>query len=399
MLNSGNNSLNDIELLWGQLPSKRMALETFSDSAITFLDDLSKEILQDKALNSFTDLKTFSFWCRAANIQRIKSTYQNKRKSIGRGIALHITPSNVAMNFAYSLAFGLLAGNVNIVRIPSRNFIQVEAFIQKVKFVLTKHEHERIRGFIYLVKYERSNTVSKTLSALADVRLIWGGDETITNFKQYPTKPRCLDLTFSNRYSLALINPAAIKDLTDKELKKITERFFNDCYFMDQRGCSSPQSVIWTSYGNRTEKNRFWESLTTTVTEKYDYNISVAADKLVTLAEAAVNSDIDFKLLKSNFLVSRLEINELPQVETIKCNFGIFAEASINELNQLNSFITEKYQTLTYFGLIKEDIEVALGEGNYAGIDRIVPFGRAFDMEHIWDGYDIITAASRIIGD
>ena len=45
---------------------------------------------------------------------------------IGRGSILHITPSNVPMNFAYSLSFGLLSGNRNIIRLPGRNFIQIK---------------------------------------------------------------------------------------------------------------------------------------------------------------------------------------------------------------------------------------------------------------------------------
>ena len=45
---------------------------------------------------------------------------------IGRGLAYHIAPSNIPINFAYSLVFGLLSGNTNIVRLSSKNFIQIK---------------------------------------------------------------------------------------------------------------------------------------------------------------------------------------------------------------------------------------------------------------------------------
>ena len=45
---------------------------------------------------------------------------------MGRGTVLHITPSNVPTNFAYSMVFGLLSGNNNIIRLPSKNFLQVK---------------------------------------------------------------------------------------------------------------------------------------------------------------------------------------------------------------------------------------------------------------------------------
>ena len=40
---------------------------------------------------------------------------------VGRGIALHIPPSNVPMNFAFTMAIGLLSGCENIIRIPQKN--------------------------------------------------------------------------------------------------------------------------------------------------------------------------------------------------------------------------------------------------------------------------------------
>jgi hypothetical protein len=399
MHDSPNDLFTQVQWVCGQLLLEKSTLEMFSDEAVTFLNDLSKSIRNDRSLNKFTDLKTFSFWCRAANVNKIKSSYTNRKNIVGRGIALHITPSNVAMNFAYSLAFGLLAGNLNIVRLPSKDFVQVELLINKINALLVKPEYEKIKGFISLIRYERSITISQKLSEIADVRLIWGSDETIKNFKLFATKPRCLDLTFSDRYSLALIDPEEIINLSDAELAALTERFFNDSYFMDQRGCSSPQSVIWTKPEFGAEKSRFWKSLINIVADKYDFNISVAADKFLTLSEAAGSADIDFRLLQSDFRVSRLQVTDFSKIETIRCNFGIFVEGSLKHINEINSFISDRFQTITYYGLAREAIIDVLREGNHAGVDRIVPVGRAFDMGHIWDGFDIIAMSSRIIGE
>jgi hypothetical protein len=191
--------LKDVEILCGQFPKEPIAQIQFSDDAIDFLNDISTLIRNKISLNEFTDLKTFGFWCRSANLKKIKSTYMNRGKAVGRGIALHITPSNVAMNFAYSLAFGLLSGNINIVRIPSKKFDQVDALLKIIITLLKSNNHINVSRFICIIRYERSHQISKTLSAFADTRLIWGGDDTIEQFKKYQTKPKCLDLTFSNR--------------------------------------------------------------------------------------------------------------------------------------------------------------------------------------------------------
>ena len=46
----------------------------------------------------------------------------NNELRLGVGLAFHITPSNMPTNFAYSLLFGLLSGNSNIIKVPSRKF-------------------------------------------------------------------------------------------------------------------------------------------------------------------------------------------------------------------------------------------------------------------------------------
>ena len=52
---------------------------------------------------------------------------------LGRGCVFHISPSNVPVNYAYSLVVGLLTGNTNIVRISSKDFPQVEIINKLMK--------------------------------------------------------------------------------------------------------------------------------------------------------------------------------------------------------------------------------------------------------------------------
>ena len=61
-------------------------------------------------------------------------------------------------------------------------------------------------------RYEKSDTTSRALSLEVDARLIWGGDQTIYEFRDYKTKPRCIDLNFSSRVSYAVINSKALKE-------------------------------------------------------------------------------------------------------------------------------------------------------------------------------------------
>ena len=63
------------------------------------------------------------------------------------------------------------------------------------------------------------------------------GDKTINKFKTFTTKPRCIDLTFADRYSISLINSNMLIKLNNSQLSILAQKFFNDTYTMDQFGC------------------------------------------------------------------------------------------------------------------------------------------------------------------
>ena len=250
---------------------------------------------------------------------------------------------------------------------------------------------------ICLVNYPKSDVISSILSKYVDGRIIWGGDSTVLQFKKYETSPRCVDINFPNRYSISLINTEEIKKLSSVKLKKLCLRFFNDCYLMDQQGCSSPQAIIWIKNCKKTKK-KFWNTLHNIVISKYNHDISIANKKIASISETAVLTNTNFRTNLDQFKITRLNLKTLSQeIQNIQCNFGTFVEAEIKNINQLKNIITKKYQTITYFGVDYSEIETFISKNGIKGIDRIVPFGRGFDMSTIWDGYDIIHSLSRTV--
>ncbi len=394
MLLNLENKVKDIPLIVNNLSGPE---EVFDGKTINFLDEISKSILSNKKSLKFPDLVTFAFWCRKSNLNKISGYYKRNKLVLGRGVILHIAPSNVPMNFCYSLTFGLLSGNSNIVRLPSRNFIQIKIFNQILKKITNIKKFNHFKNKICLVNYPKSDVISSILSKYVDGRIIWGGDSTVLQFKKYETSPRCVDINFPNRYSISLINTEEIKKLSSVKLKKLCLRFFNDCYLMDQQGCSSPQAIIWIKNCKKTKK-KFWNTLHNIVISKYNHDISIANKKIASISETAVLTNTNFKTNLDQFKITRLNLKTLSQeIQNIQCNFGTFVEAEIKNINQLKNIITKKYQTITYFGVDYSEIETFISKNGIKGIDRIVPFGRGFDMSTIWDGYDIIHSLSRTV--
>lgn len=370
----------------------------FDKKIVNFLNEISNRILKSKKYNQYTDLATFAFWCRKKNIEALSNTYSSSNLILGRGCVLHICPSNVPMNFAYSLAFGLISGNNNIVKLPSRNFFQVKYLLEVINHILKKKNFASLKRRFKFIKYGHEEDISRFLSKIVNARLIWGGDETIKLFKKFETKPRCIDLCFSNRVSGSIINIDSLKKLNSKELFNVVFKFYNDCYLMDQQGCSSPQVIFWLGKKNTKIVEEFWQILSNIVENNYEFDLSLANKKIEFTSELILTKKIknlEFKNLK----VIRYQKKNLNNIGKLKNNYGTFLEIKLTNISKIKKLIDERFQTLTYYGFEKKKLTNFISKNNLHGIDRMVPFGRAFDMGHIWDGFDIISSLSRKISE
>ena len=392
------NSLNEIELIAGTNSVKTLPNVIFSELAVEFLDILSKIVRKSKEASIYPDLMAFSFWCRKANIRKFKSRYNKLDNRLGKGLAFHIAPSNVPLNFGYSFVFGLLSGNSNIIKIPSNEFPQAELLSEILKDLLKKKKYISLFDNTSFVRYDKNNNITEYFSSISDARLIWGGDSTIKNVRQYPIPVRCIDLAFADRYSLCAINADILLELNSSELLNITKRFYNDTFFMDQNACSSPHLIVWL--GNKIQKGKikFWESLDAHVGKNYNLLNESAVAKYNKFCQNAIDINDPFELIRHGNHIYRIVLEKLPEnIDIFKGNYGYFFEYDAKKLSEIIHIISNKYQTLTYFGLERLSLKNFVIDNKLKGIDRIVPIGKALEMSLNWDGFDIIRSLSRTI--
>tara|TARA_B100000787_G_scaffold57196_1_gene41594 strand:+ start:421 stop:1608 length:1188 start_codon:yes stop_codon:yes gene_type:complete len=386
-----------IKIIVGNFNLKDGPYDVFDKNIILLLNAVSKEILSSTKCKKFPDLVSFGFWCRASNIKAIFNNYSFFKNRVGRGSVLHITPSNVPTNFAYSMVFGLLSGNNNIIRLPSKNFHQVEILCNILKKLSKKIIYKKSFNRLLLIKYEHSDLISSELSKDVEARIIWGGDNTINKFKSFITKPRCIDLAFANRYSISLIDSDKLGKLNSNDLAILTKKFYNDTYTMDQFGCSSPNSVFWLGK-NSVAKKKFWLELSNIVNNEYNLDLSGANKKISNLMNYTLDKNKTFKVNIKNFNLITLKSNKLSLDNFENINFGSFLEINLQDINHLRKYTSEKLQTVTYYGTDFKNIKKFIIKNKIKGIDRIVPIGRAFDLTPEWDGVDIISTLSRTLG-
>ena len=217
----------------------------FEKLAISFLDDLSKRIRKTKDSSIYPDLRTFSFWCRKNNIDSLRRKYPHLKNRLGRGLIFHIAPSNVPLNFGYTFIFGLLSGNANIIKVPSKNFPQNDILIFLINCLFKNKKYEELKKTNAFLQYSQENSITKYLSSVCDVRIIWGGDSTVEKIRNFPIPIRSLDLSFADRVSVCIIDSDHLKIQDESSFNRLIKSFFNDTFIMDQNACSSPKLVLW----------------------------------------------------------------------------------------------------------------------------------------------------------
>lgn len=370
------------------------ALPLFSDEICEFLNQLSITIRNDKQAKEYPDIVTFGFFCRKSNLMHMKQQFYSS-KCLGRGFSFHVAPSNVPINFAYSFVVGLLAGNPCVVRTSSKDFAQTKIICRLIDEIA--HEHP-ISKYLAVIGYPHDKGLTDYFSSLACTRVIWGGDHTIEEIRKSPVGVRCQDVVFSDRYSFCVIDAKSVLELVD--LDNLIRGFYNDTYLYDQNACSSPRFIYWR--GNEQDvqcaQERFWNAVSSYIKDRYQLEAVVAIDKLTMGYKMAIEQEnIAIKKCVDN-RIYRLLVKQLPDnLIDYVCPGGFFVEYASNHLNELTKVVTNKFQTMTYFGLASDELVNWSIQNGLAGIDRIVPIGKATDFNLIWDGYNLIRSLSRVI--
>jgi hypothetical protein len=375
--------------------------EIFSNERIEFLTALSNVLFKLSNVRSMPDVSTFAYWCRKSNLARLRDQGKSHDKfKMGLGLSFHICPSNVPINFAFSLAFGLLAGNTCVLRLPTKESPTIDVLIEAMVKILALPEHANLKKEILIARFQRDEELNKFWLSVADCRIVWGGDETVKHFRSLPSRPRSREVAFPDRYSFCILNPSAINALDNDDLKKFCTNLFNDLYLMDQAACSSPQLVAWIGKDEevRIAKMKLWPALVEIVAERYNLKAVHAVDKYVDACQIAINNENVISIERSGNLLYRVELASV-SMDQDKCRgyFGTIHEVTLQAIRNVTPIVNERYQTLTYFGFMPEEIRTVIASQNLRGIDRVVPVGSAIDMGLVWDGYDIVASLSRDI--
>lgn len=387
--------MNGPEFLIGSGNILSTPLPAFSGAAVEFSAAISEALMREPEAERYPDVAAFGRWARRDNVESLPSRPADDDDRVGRGLAFHIPPSEIPVCFAYSYLWGVLAGCANVVRLPSIRTPQADLLTGVIAAALPMHPE--IRSRTAFVRYPSGDGTTRVISATADARVIWGSDETIAAIRAMPARPRCVDICLSDRYSVCLLDCAAVAAASEEELGRLAREFYADTYAIDQDACSSPRLVLWLG-DDAGARERFWRA-ETLAAEGYEMPMTAAMDKYAQVCEdAIIHPEVSRASMHAGGLIYREELSRVPiDVTVLRGRCGSFYERSIRSFADLCAMVNDRFQTVTYYGVDPIELRRELITRRARGVDRIVPVGSALDLSPTWDGHDVITTLGRAI--
>ncbi|HIV54774.1 MAG TPA: hypothetical protein H9898_03205 [Candidatus Anaerobiospirillum stercoravium] len=412
-------------------------LPAFAPTVLAFTHELSAQLRHEARCRVYPDLLALGFWLREGNLQRLMQAYtsgpnqeQNhgpnqgpNQVRLGRGLAFHFAPNNVATLFAYSLILSLLAGNSNVVRLGQRSTPEQQVLLQTIQDLLAQAPFAALKERLLIVRYGHDDDINRYFCAHCAVRVIWGGDSTVQQLRALPMPAGSVELTFANKFSWAMIDAQGYLDLSTSQGPQASAmNFVTDAFSFGQQGCSSPRLILWRGSDEQIAQAqaRFWSSVDAALTQR-PFTLSpaqvserfLAANSAVLAARRHQAAHQPKPLLPephhehaapaltpaadgSSYLRLSLNCWEELERESHQGN-GLFYELKVTSLEEVLRHCSDQEQTICSLGISAEAWHQALTTTPPRGLCRIVALGRALEFNRIWDGHDLIATMSRAL--
>jgi hypothetical protein len=378
--------LEEIAAALSAAPSAR----PFAPALVDFCHDVSRRLFGDKRAKRHPELVPLASFLRRASVSALADEFAAGAVTgviqVPRGLAFHVPPSSVDTMFVYSLTVSLLVGNRNVVRLSQRRTETTEVLVDALNAALA--DHPDVARTLAVVSYGHELEPSALLSQAADVRVIWGGDATIETIRTLPLAPHATELLFGDRFSLAVLDAASPED-------DLPRRLYNDAYWFDQMGCSSPRLVVGVGPGAQARLEALFDGLHHEIAERrYQLELgAVLAKRTYSYGALADRPVARFRELGNELTV--LELTTLEGFDRTHPGAGLFYAIAMTSLDDLAPYVVRKDQTMTVSGIDGERLARFVRQVNGRGIDRIVPFGEALTFGRYWDGYDLLAELTR----
>ena len=376
-------------------------LQAGDERMVEFLADLARGLLTAPVSRRSPELGSLGFFLRPAELRaaaRRLTSADTDAIRVPRGLAIHFPPANVDTTFVYSWALSALAGNCNVVRLSQRSGAAADVILEQLAGALSR-AHPAIAETQKIVSYEHDEAITTAFSTAADLRVLWGGDESVLALRRLPSGPLCHDVSFPDRSSFSVISVAGWHAADTMARASIAEALVNDLFWFDSAACSSPRVVFWVGDPQAAAlARREFVDLVERARSLRAWPVDAAMTmRRHVLAYALAASGGVTRIIDSGPATTHLELRSNASAQREWLGAGAICHADLERLGDLVPLIERKDQTLTHFGFDRADLVVLVHELGGRGIDRIVPIGQALAFSSVWDGFDLIDEFTRLV--
>lgn len=368
----------------------------FDERAVDLLSAISKRLLSDPDARRIPQYVALGFWLRRAAITRLQDRFGEDEDCVviaPRGIALHLPPTNVDTLFVYSWAISVLAGNCNVVRLPSTMSPDTQWLVELVRSEIEAKGQSDRHLFLH---YDVGSALERSLAGHADLRMIWGGDAKVLQANTVPIRPDGLSIGFPDRRSFAIIVSDHYRATDGPTRDQLVQNFFNDLYWFDQMGCGSPRILFWLGEPDELRADFFDRLDSLAQARGVDVPLGVVIAKLNEgMSLLAQDHAVEF-LHRSNWL-DLVQLKEDGPKPVSSQGGGFLAYRTVATLEELVGFVDRRTQTITHFGLGETQLRALATRLAGRGAYSIVPIGDALKFDPDWDGVRLFSHMTRVV--
>ena len=196
-------------------------------------------------------------WLRRGNLEplmdqslrgdrRVVDGFVGRHRAQPRGLLVHWVAGNVPLLGMISVIQGLLTKNANLVKVSRHHAGILPYFLAALSQVRHRRpDGTEIPGTLFTdavaaVYTDHENAAA--LSALADVRVAWGGREAVEAIMNLPRRFGTEDIVFGPKTSFVVVGAEMLAG--EAAARRVASLVARDTVALGQRGCNSPHTVF-----------------------------------------------------------------------------------------------------------------------------------------------------------
>lgn len=376
---------------------------------VKMISEISKKWLTDKRLIDYRQqgLSFLIRWCSESNLlkllnESLQGNYQyldgfqhsnineaTQLKCSPKGLVSHWVAGNVPLLSMLILVQSIITKNNNIVKLSSSAqntliFLLDHLKNVKISYLGKKYLGKAILKSLLICKFSRENLKENIIiSKVADVKISWGGGDSMVSIKNLPSKTNCHNMLFGPKTSFSLVS----QDYLDynNNFRRYFLKMARDISSFEQKACSSPHTIFYK--GDNIDK--FCSNLSSALDQTLkiipkniddnDFqNITEAIELGDFIGDVYKNKDHKWVIIKNdNFILEKPVFSRVIFVKSIK------------DFDSINKLIYDEVQTVSLGLLGKEKLKVANALSDL-GVIRFPDPGLMTNFDNPWDGKIVV---------